>query len=189
MSISYDSQRSLPTISLQTVRTRRFRELTLFSAVLLLVCGGGILASGAGTGGHQRRTQPRSRRAEHRPRRRGKTATRQPEILSINDGDEDLEGRQSWFLFQRTYPFGSIPVNARRAAWESRPLRGKGEAQFESVTTPVWQSLGPTPTLPYFQNFGFNSGRINALAVSPTDANVILAGASTGGIWRSTDGG
>jgi photosystem II stability/assembly factor-like uncharacterized protein len=125
----------------------------------------------------------------HRPRHRGKTARRQPETESINDGDEDLEGRQSWFLFQRTYPFGSIPVDARRAAWESRPGRGKSEAQSESVTAPVWQSLGPTPTLPYFGNFGFNSGRINALAVSPTDANLILAGAATGGIWRSADGG
>src|ERR1700720_4625531 len=192
MSISYDSQRSSRTIVLETVRTRRtLRKLTLFSAVLLLLCGGGILASGArDPGGDRRRqTQPRNWRAAHRPRRRGKTARRRPETESINDGDEDLEGRQSWFLFQRTYPFGSIPVNARRAAWESRPGRGKSDAQSESVATPVWQSLGPTPTLPYFGNFGFNSGRINALAVSPADANVILAGASTGGIWRSADGG
>jgi photosystem II stability/assembly factor-like uncharacterized protein len=34
-----------------------------------------------------------------------------------------------------------------------------------------------------------SSGRINAVAVSPADTRVVLVGSSTGGIWRSTDGG
>jgi photosystem II stability/assembly factor-like uncharacterized protein len=36
---------------------------------------------------------------------------------------------------------------------------------------------------------GVTSGRINAIAVSPADPNIILVGSSSGGIWRSGDGG
>ena len=33
---------------------------------------------------------------------------------------EDLEGRDEWFYFQRTYPSSSLPRDARRAAWNAR---------------------------------------------------------------------
>src|SRR5262249_3133973 len=36
---------------------------------------------------------------------------------------------------------------------------------------------------------GFTSGRINAIAVSPTNSQIVLIGSATGGIWRSIDGG
>jgi photosystem II stability/assembly factor-like uncharacterized protein len=36
---------------------------------------------------------------------------------------------------------------------------------------------------------GVTSGRINAIAVSPADPSIILIGTSSGGIWRSGDGG
>lgn len=110
-------------------------------------------------------------------------------LLYENDAGEDVEGRQNWFMFQRTYPFESVPVGARRLAFQSRPERGKG--MFETETQ-IWTPIGPQPTrsyAPLFSNFGFNSGRINAIAVSPADPQIILVGASTGGIWRSSDGG
>src|SRR5262249_11303674 len=43
--------------------------------------------------------------------------------------------------------------------------------------------------LPYFGNMGHCSGRINTIAVSPSDSRIVLIGAATGGIWRSNDGG
>jgi len=52
----------------------------------------------------------------------------------------------------------------------------------------AWQELGPrgpssgTP-------WGKVAGRITALAVHPRNADVVLVGAATGGIWKSTDGG
>jgi photosystem II stability/assembly factor-like uncharacterized protein len=64
--------------------------------------------------------------------------------------------------------------------------------QSEGVDTAAavghWRSLGPTPVRTAFP-WQTASGRINALAISPADPNLILAGASSGGIWRSTDGG
>ena len=107
------------------------------------------------------------------------------------DGDEgeDVEGRLNWFMFQRTYPFNSIPVDARRKAWESRPGKEKGRNGTLSAQS-VWQPIGPKATVSlFFSNYGYNSGRINTIAVSPADPSLILVGASTGGIWRSTDGG
>ena len=43
----------------------------------------------------------------------------------------------------------------------------------------AWQSLGPA-------NIG---GRVTDIAVHPTRANTVFAGAATGGVWKSTDAG
>ena len=43
----------------------------------------------------------------------------------------------------------------------------------------TWQQVGPD-TL---------GGRTRALAVDVTDVNTLIAGAVSGGIWKSTDGG
>lgn len=54
-----------------------------------------------------------------------------------------------------------------------------------------WISLGPTQIV----DQGFNTifepslGRVNCVAISPTDPNRLLAGAGSGGVWLSTDGG
>lgn len=98
---------------------------------------------------------------------------------------EDVEGRLDWFYFQRAYPFDTVPEEGRRAAWLTRP-----RADARAAQQAAWVPLGPAPTDSAFpNNWGMTSGRINALAVSPADPNVILLGAATGGIWRSTDGG
>jgi hypothetical protein len=101
------------------------------------------------------------------------------------DGDEDVEGRQKWFMFQRTYPFDSIPENARLKAWLSRP-----KARIDALATQRWRSIGPVTTnSDFIDNWGITSGRINTIAVSPSNSQIILVGGATGGIWRSTDGG
>jgi photosystem II stability/assembly factor-like uncharacterized protein len=61
----------------------------------------------------------------------------------------------------------------------------------------TWQELGPRPAvnLDYAQNgtvvsqFGNVSGRVDALAVDPTNPNVVYAGAAGGGVWKTVDGG
>jgi hypothetical protein len=42
---------------------------------------------------------------------------------------------------------------------------------------------------PAQHNWGLTNGRLNTIAISPADPKLVLTGASTGGIWRSTDGG
>jgi photosystem II stability/assembly factor-like uncharacterized protein len=107
-------------------------------------------------------------------------------------GDEaeregDVEKRREWFLRQRTFPFDKLPDEARRKAWESRPADAR---DGDSLAVAQWQPIGPRPTTSFFpSNWGLTSGRINTIAVSPSDPNIVLVGAATGGIWRSTDGG
>jgi len=103
--------------------------------------------------------------------------------------EEDTEGRSDWFTFQRTYPSNSIPPDARLRAWNSRP-----RYQLDSVVVPqaaqTWRAIGPTATVSAWYPFwGLTSGRVNSVAVSPANSSLVLVGSSTGGIWRSTDGG
>ncbi|PKL80311.1 MAG: hypothetical protein CVV25_04730 [Ignavibacteriae bacterium HGW-Ignavibacteriae-4] len=46
-----------------------------------------------------------------------------------------------------------------------------------------WKPLGP------YNWTGTGVGRINAIAVNPSNTNIIYVGAATGGIWKSTNGG
>lgn len=48
-----------------------------------------------------------------------------------------------------------------------------------------WMELGPAPV----SWFGGSSGRISAVACSPTDPDVMFASGADGGVWRTTDGG
>ncbi len=99
----------------------------------------------------------------------------------------DAEQREEWFLKQRQYPFDKIPDNARRLAWEARPREAQSENRAAAST---WNYIGPNPTTSGFpNNWGVTSGRINAIAVSPANPQIVLVGGATGGIWRSTNGG
>ena len=98
--------------------------------------------------------------------------------------ESDAAERADWFRFQRVYPGNDFPADARRRAWAARPPAAPTAAQM------TWLPLGPAPTNSAFpSNWGNTSGRINSIAVSPGNANLVLVGSATGGIWRSTDGG
>ncbi len=56
----------------------------------------------------------------------------------------------------------------------------------------AWQPLGPQPIQSKTEsdrNWGNVSGRVDALAIHPSNPSVLLLGAATGGIWKSTDAG
>ena len=112
-----------------------------------------------------------------------------PETESEPGIDEDPEGRSDWFTFQRAYPSNVIPPDARLKAWESQP-----EYQLNGVVVPqaaqTWRAIGPSPTFSsWYAAWGLTSGRVNSIAVSPVNSRIVIAGSSTGGIWRSTDAG
>lgn len=56
------------------------------------------------------------------------------------------------------------------------------------TTVGTWEQLGPES---WNATSGWNPGvgRITSLAVEPANPDHIIAGANTGGVWRSTDGG
>lgn len=107
------------------------------------------------------------------------------------EGEGEFEGhvdeRLEWFLKQRTYPFETLPEGARQRAWDARTEGSNRTAGGQPL---AWRAIGPRPTHSDFpNNWGLTSGRINAIAVSPADSNLLLVGAATGGVWRSTNGG
>jgi photosystem II stability/assembly factor-like uncharacterized protein len=57
-------------------------------------------------------------------------------------------------------------------------------APHEIVIGPFWTPLGPSDAVG-----GTNLGRVNAIAVHPSNANIFYMGAPGGGLWKSTDGG
>ncbi len=110
-----------------------------------------------------------------------------PKIEGEEEAEGDAEKRIEWFIQQRQYPFDKIPDDARRLAFESRPEESQQGAR---PTAAVWTPIGPNPTTSFFpNNWGVTSGRINAIAVSPANPQIVLIGGATGGVWRSTNGG
>ena len=92
-------------------------------------------------------------------------------------------------MLQRTYPFKSTPREARRNAFDEAQARGlEATAEADNFS---WRTIGPTSSRSaYFdRNRGALSGCSNTIAVSVADAQLILLGGGTGGIWCSSDGG
>ena len=94
-----------------------YRPVGVACLVLLflgtLVFGSAVLA--------QSRKSGNSRRVK--PARTRKSAAVTPSGRNDNEPiQEDVEGRDNWFWSQRTYPFNDIPLNARRDAWNARPI-------------------------------------------------------------------
>lgn len=83
----------------------------------------------------------------------------------------------SWFYEQRAYPYLEIPEGAwEKAQSEAREMIDR----YRTAAPPlVWEEAGPENV----------PGRIAALAVDPTDTNIIYAGSAAGGVFKTTDHG
>ncbi|HYP26136.1 MAG TPA: hypothetical protein VE262_05405 [Blastocatellia bacterium] len=185
-------------------------------AALSVACSALIVSAGlfAGSPDAEASFQRRSRHSSQRPKQAAKTPDPQkrPAVASrkksaplllpaaLYEGPssgDDPNGRREWFTYQRTYPYDTFPAEGRRVAWETA-LREKAETekaagrkgQARLAATDDWRQIGPSPTKSAFMNnWGQTSGRINTVAVSPSSPQIVLIGSSTGGIWRSTNGG
>ncbi|MFM8441411.1 MAG: FG-GAP-like repeat-containing protein, partial [Acidobacteriota bacterium] len=133
-------------------------------------------------------TKKSARKSQSKPTKKADGRKRGFEEPQAEDEFEsDPEKRMEWFLRERAYPFESIPDDARRKAWMER---ARERRMAPSVVSRQWKSIGPKPHTSYFpSNWGLTSGRINAIAVSPSNSNLVLIGGAIGGIWRSTDAG
>ncbi len=101
---------------------------------------------------------------------------------------EDPKWRLNWFLFQRAFPADTLPSQGRFAAF-SASVATTPQPSPQPSPAGVWRHLGPMPIAAKFPSMGVTSGRVNAIAISPADPQLVLVGGATGGIWRSTDGG
>lgn len=82
-----------------------------------------------------------------------------------------------WYFQQRAYPNNFIPDNWQTEAYKHIKLHNTSEAYAPNALS--WTQLGP----------GNIGGRIRAIAVHPTDPNIVYIGAVAGGVWKTTNGG
>jgi hypothetical protein len=94
-----------------------------------------------------------------------------------------LRSRQE--ALYRGAPF-DLPYNARVVAVR----RFEQQVARRTKAGPAWTAIGPAP-IPNGQTSPSVavSGRVTAIAVDPTDANVVYVGTAQGGVWRSKSGG
>ena len=102
--------------------------------------------------------------------------------------------RWQYFYSQRAYPFDQIPAGALQRAREDYQRKWGSLQPAPFFNQSLWKQIGPSPV----SNVGFNNvntgkfnmtGRINSIAVHPTNPSRIYLGAAAGGVWRSDDDG
>jgi hypothetical protein len=126
------------------------------------------------------------------------------------EGDKWAE----WFYGQRAYPADAIPPDAMGKAYKSALAHNKkggngkngasgtlagaaGSAATRNgivalTSTGTWTAIGPTQ-IPRGQTDVTRgprttvSGRVSAIAVDPSNPDVVYAGGAQGGVWKSTD--
>ncbi len=97
---------------------------------------------------------------------------------------EDPSGRHEWFLFQRRFPYSTIPAEMRTKAIRETKAMVERLAQSvvrekgASVQTDAaeWVNIGP-------RNI---AGRVRAIAMHPSNEGTFFIGAASGGVWQNT---
>lgn len=96
--------------------------------------------------------------------------------------------RWEFFMEDRSFPHGKRPRPNK--AWEEHlAFKNKyRQGQNWGSRSANWQPLGPNN---WTNQTGWNpgNGRINCTATDPNNSNVLYAGAPSGGLWKSTNGG
>ena len=93
---------------------------------------------------------------------------------------EELKYPNDIEYIKRTFPFYNADPQAHIEALKTgQRMRRETELRSSVSYVPVWEFAGPT-------NVG---GRISDLEYDPNNTDIIYAGASTGGVFKSTDGG
>jgi hypothetical protein len=87
--------------------------------------------------------------------------------------------RWYWFMDQRTWPSGERldPAVHMEAAAEVNAARDRASGQRD---VSLWEPLGPT----FWNSISYNpgNGRVNAVAVDPTNDQVVYAGTPAAGL-------
>jgi photosystem II stability/assembly factor-like uncharacterized protein len=103
---------------------------------------------------------------------------------------DDPSKRSEWFRKQRAYPLDRVPAGARLRALQqvSQMMQAESTGVAGPLASVSWSLAGPQPTNTAF-SYPTTAGRVTALAVDPSNSNVVYLGAAEGGVWKTTDGG
>ncbi|RPI17973.1 MAG: T9SS C-terminal target domain-containing protein [Ignavibacteriae bacterium] len=92
--------------------------------------------------------------------------------------------RWEYFMEPRVYPTGNRP-DPTATYREMQKYRNVHKDRVNDESD--WTSMGPTKWLSISYNPGI--GRINCITAHPVNPDIIYAGAPSGGLWKSTNGG
>jgi photosystem II stability/assembly factor-like uncharacterized protein len=94
--------------------------------------------------------------------------------------------RWEWFWEQRVYPSGAFPNGNQTIIEYKKMIRKRPPQKYDKQQSiGNWVSLGPS-----FSNGGYAGlGRVNVVRQHPNNSNLLFAGAASGGLWKSTNGG
>ena len=112
------------------------------------------------------------------------TISKEEYLLQRDKHISDLRGNQ--FLDIHTYKARSIAIEQKSNQEKQQQLNNS-----LLILSPNWVQLGPSP-IPNGQTTGFSvpvSGRTTAIAIHPTNPNLVYVGTANGGVYRTTDGG
>lgn len=110
---------------------------------------------------------------------------------------DDPWGAARYFYEMRVLPGGRIPPRARQnamAQMRARWPRAFAQRDALAASTPnldpatTWTPLGPSP-IGTPGTVTAASGRLNSIAIDPTNPNVIYVGGAQGGVWKTVNGG
>jgi len=144
--------------------------------------------------------------ADRRGRPRSIQERFQEEMESTTRGAQKSEAKRSqggwenWFYGQRAFPAGSIPNGAIQSALAQAVAHngglhgGPGDTgpPGGSESSPTWVSIGPG-TIPNGQTdsavgpLNPVSGRVSAIAVDPSNPDIVYMGGAQGGVWKTTN--
>ena len=100
--------------------------------------------------------------------------------------------RLEWFYKPRLNESGSFPREFIERQKEAEYAKMQSETDHP-VAAYQWTSLGPVgidfSADAMVPQWGVVSGRVRGLAIHPSNADIVYAGAASGGIWKSTNGG
>jgi hypothetical protein len=103
------------------------------------------------------------------------------------DKEQYLRLRNEQLFYLRGLDTAKIDSRSRAI----REMESEEAAMANTVSPQVfarsWKPLGPAP-IPVNANTSY-SGRVSAIAVDPTDANIVYVGTAQGGLYRSLNGG
>ncbi|MCI0507083.1 MAG: hypothetical protein L0Z73_13380 [Gammaproteobacteria bacterium] len=112
----------------------------------------------------------------------------QPKIkIDYASRNRKLEWRAQWFGMHRPETDREL-ILTRNSALEVK--HAKVKKQFGSASLPMAAYGAPGTGTPWYSIGPRNiNGRVKALAIHPTDPDTVYAGAASGGVWKTEDGG
>lgn len=107
------------------------------------------------------------------------------------DANGELVKAQGWNQFRRWEWYWENRIDpatgnfSTTSAWEELQKHLTKNPNYGKSVSGNWESMGPASSPGGYAGLG----RINCVAFHPTDNSLIYAGAATGGLWKTNDGG